>query len=76
MPAARRRPGLPRRCPACGADAVRPIAYGYPDLTLAEAADRGDVVLGGCIIRPDNPAWRCTACGRSGGPVEDRGESN
>jgi len=35
-------------CPQCGSDEnVIPIVYGYPSEELCEAADRGDVELGG-----------------------------
>ena len=47
-------------CPVCGAASV-PIAYGYPDLELFEAADRGEVALGGCVIGKDDPTHECRA---------------
>jgi hypothetical protein len=36
-------------CPTCGAP-VRPIVYGMPDGTVLDAADRGEVFIGGCVI--------------------------
>ena len=50
---------LPRtRCPQCGAADPRPIMYGMP------AGIPPDwVALGGCIISPGNPRFRCRVCG-------------
>jgi YgiT-type zinc finger domain-containing protein len=50
-------------CPKCGAAAPMPIVYGNPGPNLAEAAARGEIELGGCIIQAENPAWKCRACG-------------
>ena len=54
-------------CPKCGNDSGIPIAYGLPGIELMDAAQRGEVALGGCIVMPDNPDWRCTdaACGHA-----------
>ena len=46
-------------CPICGAPAVE-IAYGYPGPELFDAADRGEVVLGGCIVDASNPTHMCS----------------
>lgn len=53
----------PDRCPRCGAKTFVPIAYGLPDRGLLEAAQQGKVVLGGCIVENDDPAWSCRECG-------------
>ena len=45
-------------CPSCGAPVV-PVVYGMPDGELFERADRGEVVLGGCVILPAGPTWQC-----------------
>ena len=50
------------RCRRCGGQTTR-IAYGYPGPEMWEAAERGEVVLGGCVIAPGQPRRRCTACG-------------
>lgn len=55
-----------RTCPRCGATGVR-IAYGMPNLTTIEAAERGEVVIGGCNIQPDAPEWECPSCGNAWG---------
>ncbi len=47
-----------RNCPVCGETGV-PIVYGYPSGIVWAAAERGLVVLGGCVIYGDDPSWRC-----------------
>lgn len=42
------------------------IVYGMPDENLMAAASEGLVALGGCIIWPGNPTWKCLDCGNSG----------
>ena len=49
------------RCPVCGGPTV-PVVYGYPDHELFEAAERGEVVLGGCVIFDDQPERECLRC--------------
>jgi len=53
----------PPECPSCGSSDVVPIVYGMPDAELAEASNKGEVELGGCVIMVDDPKWRCKACG-------------
>ncbi len=48
----------PPPCPRCGRPSV-PIAYGYPSTELMEAAERGAVALGGCVIEDDQPTHQC-----------------
>ena len=56
--------GTTRPCPHC-AGVMIPIAYGYPDGELFEAAERGEAAIGGCVIPVgDIPNWRCRSCGR------------
>ena len=52
-------------CTSCGDEDPLPIAYGFPppDSPLMAAAERGEVALGGCLIRDDAPEWRCRGCG-------------
>ena len=40
------------------------IVYGYPGLDLMQAAQRGEVALGGCVISDHDPAHKCRKCGR------------
>jgi hypothetical protein len=36
---------------------------------MFEASDRGEIVLGGCVVERDSPTWRCRNCGHAwGGP--------
>ena len=47
-------------CPQCGSrENVVPIIYGYPGPELRDAAERGEVKLGGCVISGDDPRWYC-----------------
>jgi len=50
-------------CPKCNA-AMIPIEYGVPDEELFEAAARGEVHIGGCIIDPDDPDIVCQGAER------------
>jgi hypothetical protein len=49
-------------CPRCGSADVLRIVYGYPTPEAFEAADRGDIALGGCVIGEESPAYECRAC--------------
>jgi hypothetical protein len=58
-------------CPACGVeDAVR-VVPGEPDAELIRAAERGLVVLGGCIVVEDQAAFSCRACSHRWGSHDD-----
>jgi hypothetical protein len=50
-------------CPSCAATDLVPIVYGYPDSELFEAADRGEVAIGGCVVYGNDPKWLCRVCG-------------
>ena len=58
----RRQKRRPPACPECEAKKTVPIVYGLPSPDTFEAAERGEVVLGGCDIEPDNPRRACPAC--------------
>jgi hypothetical protein len=49
------------RCSECRGPVV-PIAYGFPGPGMFEAANRGEIVLGGCTLLPGSPTHSC-ACG-------------
>jgi hypothetical protein len=49
-------------CPACGSRDAVPIAYGYPSPETWEAEQRGEVVIGGCLVGPESPAYECRDC--------------
>lgn len=55
----------PRRCTACLARTIAPVLYGMPaiDEQMERDVDEGRLVLGGCLIGFDDPAWSCTTCG-------------
>ncbi|HEX2194193.1 MAG TPA: hypothetical protein VHK63_04435 [Candidatus Limnocylindria bacterium] len=38
------------------------IVYGLPGHELWEAEQRGDVMLGGCIVGPESPEFACRDC--------------
>lgn len=49
-------------CPACGSRAAVEIVYGYPSAETWEAEQRGEVVIGGCLVGPESPAYECRDC--------------
>ena len=50
-------------CPRCGASAALRILYGYPTPEAFEAAERGELAIGGCMIGEESPDYECGACG-------------
>ena len=56
-----------RRCPKCGAVAGVPIVYGLPGRAAFEAEQRGELVLGGCVIEEGAPTHQCVECGERWG---------
>lgn len=50
-------------CPRCGSDKVVPLLYGLPPSEWVEAAGRGEITLGGPVIREGMPTRLCAACG-------------
>jgi hypothetical protein len=42
--------------------AVVRIVYGYPNVRLGNAERRGEIVLGGCLVGPESPAYECRIC--------------
>jgi hypothetical protein len=52
-----------KRCPRCHSDEVLPIVYGMPGPELTEESLAGRVALGGCMMWPEAPDWRCVVCG-------------
>jgi hypothetical protein len=45
-----------RICPVCGTPDARPIVYGLPSGALF---DDPSIVLGGCMVTDEDPAFRC-----------------
>ena len=50
------------KCPSCQSADVVPIMYGLALPDMGEAARRGEIVLSGCVIFGNDPAWFCRAC--------------
>ena len=52
-------PRSDERCQRCGGAFFVPILYGMPTGEAADAASRGDLVLGGCAVGPIGSDWHC-----------------
>jgi hypothetical protein len=50
-------------CPQCGSEQTVPIVYGLPGDELLKEAEQGEVELGGCCMRGNDPNWVCRECG-------------
>jgi hypothetical protein len=61
----------PKNCPQCGSLKVLEILYGRPTSEGMEAVERGEMILGGCLIMPGQPDWACPACGYQWFDAED-----
>lgn len=52
-------------CPNCCNSDITHISYGTPSLNdnrLIAQIEAGNVVLGGCVINEDSPAYFCKNC--------------
>lgn len=47
------------KCPKGNTDSIVPIVYGLPERETFEKADRGELMLGGCIVDSLSPQWYC-----------------
>ena len=60
----------PKTCPACHQRTLVELVFGMPGPELFEAAEQGELVLGGCCITPglacDSPDLTCTTCNWTG----------
>jgi hypothetical protein len=63
-------------CPRCGSQRVAPILYGLPAFNerLNAALREKRIVLGGCLVGPDNPVFHCNACSTEWGRLGDAAE--
>ena len=54
----------PDKCPECGSGKVASILYGLPifDEDLERRLNAGEVILGGCCMRGDDPLRHCMEC--------------
>lgn len=59
----------PLPCTVCSSLDVIPWVYGEPTHLAGEAAARGELMIGGCLIWPERPKWHCKACGKDFGAV-------
>ena len=50
-------------CPTCSKKTGVEIVYGMPSEELAKKAELGEVALGGCVVEPNQPDYRCISCG-------------
>lgn len=55
-------PRKPEHCPACQSKKVLRIFYGRPLQSTIDVVDRGEGVLGGCMVQPAAPDWKCGSC--------------
>jgi len=52
----------PDKCPKCGSPKVVKIIYGEPSYKASLEAETGKIILGGCIIKGNDPSWACIDC--------------
>ena len=53
----------PDFCPRCKSDNdIRQIMYGLATYEDSKEAEKGKIVLGGCVIEPGAPDWFCGSC--------------
>lgn len=52
----------PVSCPKCGSKKVVRVLYGEPTYEAFLKEMAGKIVLGGCIVTGNDPAWSCTEC--------------
>ena len=60
-----------RVCPECGREDSVPLLWGLPDFEAMSLAERGQVVLGGCMVMGEDPAFACRSCGLEWGREVD-----
>ena len=51
------------RCPLCRSNEHIPIVYGFPSEAIQQAVQKGEIELGGCIVRENPPSRHCKNCG-------------
>lgn len=51
------------KCSSCGFEETVRIVYGYPSEAILQSSQNKEIVLGGCIVRPNNPLYQCLQCG-------------
>jgi len=58
-------------CPHCGSDKTATILYGMPAPDGMDRAERGEIVLGGCVVSDDDPQLACRDCGSLWSGLQD-----
>ena len=60
-------------CPKCNSKNIAKIQYGLPIWTdeFQGLLDCGKIVLGGCILAPENRRYKCNSCKQHFGRVDD-----
>jgi len=55
----------PVRCPHCQAEQIGTLLYGMPVFSpdLEARVKSGEIILAGCSMTGDDPAWQCKICG-------------
>ncbi len=58
------------RCSTCRSPKdVVPVIHGEPTPQAGERAERGEVIIAGCMIDEDSRPWRCRGCGEDFGSL-------
>ena len=54
----------PQKCPKCVSVRIARYLYGMPMFSdqLQADLDAGKIILGGCELTGDDPAWKCLEC--------------
>ncbi len=60
-----------KSCPQCKSNMIIDIIYGYPSDELQDDSSKGKVELGGCLIEPYNPEYKCKSCGKEFGGLAE-----
>ena len=66
----------PTVCPKCGSSKVACIMYGLPAMNeeMEKDLNEGTIVLGGCCVSQESPAWKCIYCDHLWGSVGEEME--
>jgi len=49
-------------CPECKSTEIVDIVYGYPTEEVLQSWFKKEIELGGCIVRNENPIYKCKKC--------------
>ena len=53
----------PIKCKRCRGKVLN-VQYGEPGKEMMEAAEKGEIILGGCCISQESPDYQCSSCGQ------------